>query len=159
MTLDRKRLMLLAAAGSFAMILGAWFFEYVIGLAPCQMCYWQRWPHWAAAGLGLVALALPTRAIAALGALAALTTGGLGVYHVGVEQKWWPGPASCTGLGDSLSGLSGADLLSTDAVPTLVLCDEISWQFLWISMPGWNAIISFAFAAIWIAAATRPNRA
>ena len=39
---------LLAGGYSLAMLLGAWAFQYIGGLAPCEMCIWQRWPHAAA---------------------------------------------------------------------------------------------------------------
>jgi len=148
------RLIALAALGSLALLAGAFAFQYWGGLAPCKMCLWQRWPHAAAITLAGLALALKARSIAWLGAAAALTTAGIGAYHVGVEQKWWAGPSSCSG-GSSLSGLSGSSLLSTDAPTSVVMCDEIAWQLAGISMPGWNALISLALAALWIMAATR----
>ena len=38
------RIVYLAGAYSLAMILGTQFFQHVVGVAPCEMCYWQRWP-------------------------------------------------------------------------------------------------------------------
>ncbi len=154
--MTRNTLIILAFGGSAALLLGAYVFQYVIGLAPCQMCYWQRWPHMAAVAFGLAAvlIGIAPRLWAVLGALAAAATAGLGAYHAGVEQGWWPGPASCTGSG-GLGGLSGQDLLATDG-PVLVLCDQISWQFAGLSMPAWNAVLSAGLLLIWIAAARRP---
>ena len=153
--MTRNYLIIFAFGGSAALLAGAYFFEYIIGLAPCQMCYWQRWPHMAAVAVGVAALAIGVapRLWAVLGASAAAATTGLGLYHAGVEQRWWPGPASCTGTG-GLSGLSGQDLLSTDG-PAVVLCDQISWQFAGLSMPAWNAAISAALVLLWLAAARR----
>ena len=145
--------MVLAGAGSAALLLGAYAFQ-ALGYAPCKMCLWQRWPHFAAAALGIIALLYPARPVAWLGALAALTTAGIGVFHTGVERKWWEGPTSCTGSGPGLSGLSGGDLLSTDA-PRLVMCDQVSWAFAGLSMASWNAILSLGLALVWVWAATR----
>src|SRR6185295_8411682 len=41
--------------GGFSALLltGAFLFQYAGGLAPCEMCIWQRWPHGAAILLGL----------------------------------------------------------------------------------------------------------
>ncbi|NSX55285.1 disulfide bond formation protein B [Parasulfitobacter algicola] len=143
-----RTLVILAASGSMALLMGAWAFQYIGGLAPCQMCYWQRWPHMAAVAFGAAAVAFGTsRLWMALGALAALATALIGVYHAGVEQKWWAGPQSCSGGG--LSGLSGADLLSLDG-PGIVMCDQIAWQMLGISMAGWNALASFGLAGLWV---------
>ncbi len=148
-----RGLVLLAALGSAALLLGAFGFQY-LGYAPCKMCLWQRWPHGAAAAIGgLILLGGPFVLVWA-GAAAAALTSGIGVYHAGVEWHWWEGPTSCSG-GGSLSGLSGADLLSTEAPATIVMCDEIVWQFLGLSMAGWNAVISAGLVLIWLAAASR----
>ena len=101
---------------------------------------------------GLLAAVCPR---AWLGALAAAITGGIGAFHAGVEWGWWPGPASCTGGGLDLGAMGGSDLLSMDAPTGLVLCDEIVWQFLGLSMAGWNFVISLALVVIWVMAARR----
>jgi SAM-dependent methyltransferase len=46
---------------SLALILGALGFQYVGGIPPCEMCHWQRWPHIAAAILGLGGGSFPKR--------------------------------------------------------------------------------------------------
>lgn len=143
------RLTLLAAAGSFALLAGAFLFQ-AIGYAPCKMCLWQRWPHAAAIAIGLVLFFVPHRLLMLLGAIATAITAGIGLFHVGVEQKWWEGPSDCTGGG--LGNLSGADLLSTDTLDRIVMCDEIAWALFGISMPGWNALISLALCGMWLAA-------
>ena len=102
----------------------------------------------------LAALTLGLRALAWLGALAALTSAGIGVFHVGVEQKWWEGLASCTA--GSIQGISTADLLNPSVdVAAVVRCDAIAWQMFGLSMAGWNVVISVALALIWIWAARR----
>lgn len=159
MTADRRRFaILLAAGGSAAVLAAAFAFQYLGGLAPCQLCIWQRWPHAAAVGIGALALivtrGIPGRILPLLGALAALASAGIGVFHVGVEQKWWEGLASCTA--GSISGLSTADLLNPDvAVGAVVRCDAIAWQMFGISMAGWNVILSALLAMIWVAAYRR----
>ncbi|UWQ20251.1 disulfide bond formation protein B [Jannaschia sp. W003] len=148
------RYVALATAGHAGLLGGAFLFQ-LAGFAPCAMCLWQRWPHAAAILLGVAALAgLWPRAMAALAAAAALVTAGIGAFHAGVEQGWWEGPSSCTGGGAGLGGLSGADLLSTDAPVALVMCDEIVWQF-GLTMAGWNAVLSLALAAVWLLAVRR----
>lgn len=154
-----RSLMLLAAAGSLALLLGAFAFQHLGGLAPCRMCLWQRWPHAAAVLVGIIALAVPARPVALLGAAAAATTAGIGVYHTGVERGWWPGPSGCTGSGDGLAGLSGADLLSLDQATPIVLCDEVAWSLFGLSMASWNALASLGLAALWLLAARRLSAA
>lgn len=154
----RVQLMLVAAAGSAALLAGAFAFQYLGGLAPCQLCLWQRWPHAAAVLAGLLALAVGSaagqRILAALGAVAALGSAAIGAFHVGVEQKWWQGLASCTA--GSVQGISGADLLNTDIVlAPVVRCDAIAWALVGVSMAGWNVLISLGLAVIWAIAARR----
>lgn len=152
--MTRKTLIMLAAGGSLALLLGAFAFQHIGGLAPCKLCLWQRWPHAAAIAIGLAALGLGPRPwIAGLGALAALTTAAIGAYHVGVEQRWWEGPQGCTGF--DISNLTADQLMDAINAAPLVRCDEIPWEMLGISMAGWNALASLGFAAIWILAATR----
>lgn len=149
-----RRLTLIATLGSAALLAGAFAFQHIGGMAPCQLCLWQRWPHAAAIVIGAIALATGLRGLAWLGALAALTTAGIGLYHVGVEQFWWEGLASCTA--GSIAGISAADLLNPAVdVAAPVRCDEIAWQMFGISMAGWNAILSLGLAGIWILAALR----
>lgn len=152
--MTRNQLILIAAAGSLALVLGAFAFQYVGGLAPCVLCWYQRYPHMAAVVIGALALAIPGRALPILGALAALTSAAIGVFHVGVEQKWWEGLATCTV--NTMEGLSGADLLNTNiTVGAPAACDKIAWSMLGLSMPAWNAILSLVLVGFWIAAARR----
>ena len=151
MKTQRSLLVLLAACGSAALLAGAFGFQYLGGMAPCELCLWQRWPHGAAVLIGALALIFGGRLWALLGMGAALTTAGIGVFHVGVEQKWWEGLASCTG--NSIAGISTADLLNPDVIVAApVRCDAIAWSLMGVSMAGWNVIASLALALIWWAA-------
>ncbi len=153
--MSRNKYVLLATLGSAALLLGAFGFQYLGGMAPCKLCLWQRWPHGAAIFVGLFVLFGGPRVLVWLGAAAVATTGAIGVYHAGVEWKWWPGPSSCTGGGMDLGALSGNDLLSMDAPSGLVMCDEIVWQLFGLSMAGWNAVICAVLLGLWVAAARR----
>lgn len=145
------KLILLATLGSLGSLLAALYFQYVMGLAPCPLCIWQRWPHLAAVLIGLGLVVLGWRWLTLAGAAACLTTAGIGAWHYGIEQKWWRGPDSCTG--NSLAGVSASDLLNPAAdVGAVVRCDEIAWSLMGISMPGWNVILSLCLAMVWIAA-------
>jgi disulfide bond formation protein DsbB len=136
-----------AMAGSAALLLGALAFQYLGGLAPCPLCIWQRWPHAIAIALGLVLLAWPRRWLAALAGLAVLAGAGIGVYHVGIEQGWWAGPATCTA--PEPGTVDAGELLDRILETPVVLCDEIAWSLLGISIAGWNAILSLGLAWLW----------
>ncbi|MEY1555579.1 disulfide bond formation protein B [Yoonia sp. R2331] len=147
--MTRNTLIFLATAGSVALIAGAFVFQF-LGYLPCQMCHWQRWPHYAAIAIGLIALRVTGPLLPALGALATAITSGLGIFHTGVERGWWEGPSSCTGNDNALTG----DLLSLDG-PQLIMCDQVSWEFLSLSMPSWNALFSALLCILWIMALRR----
>jgi disulfide bond formation protein DsbB len=150
--MSRNVLVIAAAGGSLALLAGAYLFE-ALGYPPCPLCWWQRYPHVAAVAIGVLALAIRGPVLPILGSIAASATVLVGIYHTGVERDWWEGPSSCTGGGD-LGGLSGADLLSTDA-PRVVMCDQVSWELLGLSMASWNALASLALMILWILAARR----
>ncbi|MBO9452756.1 disulfide bond formation protein B [Tropicibacter sp. R16_0] len=147
----RTNLILTAAAGSAAMLLGAWGFQYIGEMAPCKMCYWQRYPHAAAFVIGVLAIFMPGRWLPLLGGFAALATSGIGFYHTGVERGWWEGPSTCTS--GPIGGLTPEQLMEQIMSAPLTRCDEVPWELFTLSMASWNALISLGLAAIWFAAA------
>ena len=156
--MTRPSLIQIATLGSAVLLGGAFAFQFLGGLAPCPLCLLQRWPHAAAVLIGLVALALTRNAglqrlLALLGALAALTTAGLGLYHTGVERAWWQGPDTCTSGG--IGGVSADQLLDQILAAPIVRCDEVAWAMAGLSMASWNMLASLALALIWLAAARR----
>jgi disulfide bond formation protein DsbB len=137
-----------------ATIAGAWFFQFGLGLRPCPLCLEQRYAYYFAIPLAAMVLlgdqagASRKVLLAALAAIALLMlwNAGLGVYHSGVEWKWWEGPQTCGGaLGDL--GTAGGLLEKLQTVD-VVRCDEAPWRFLGLSLAGYNAFISLALAAI-----------
>lgn len=131
---------------SSLLLLGALIFQYVLGYPPCAICHWQRWPHIAAAFLGFVGWGLWQGKyltatwglpLALLVLALVLFSAGLGAYHAGIEYGWWKGPSSCTG---SLFHYTGR----LDLNARIVLCDKAAWQFLGLSLAGYNALFSAA---------------
>ncbi|MEP6786090.1 MAG: disulfide bond formation protein B [Sphingomonadales bacterium] len=121
-----------------ALMAGALGSQYIGGLYPCEMCHWQRWPHYAAIVIALVAFFLkpPMRPVLiALAGLAILTSGAIGAYHAGVEYHWWEGITTCssTAAGSSLEDLMRAPLIR---------CDAAQWTLGGVSLAGFNAIFS-----------------
>ena len=93
-----------------ALLGGAYGSQYIGGLYPCEMCWWQRWPHFAALGFAVLAFALKGggagRYLVVLSAIAIITSGMIGANHAGIEYGWWEGMTKCTspvhGTGDEL---------------------------------------------------------
>jgi disulfide bond formation protein DsbB len=137
---------LLLPAGLLGGALGS---QYLGGLVPCEMCYWQRWPHGAAILLAALAFtgaadSRRSRMLTLLAALAIAVSGAIGVYHAGVELGIFEGLTTCT---STASGASTAELLKEIMKVPLVRCDQVQFSFLGISMAGWNAILSLGGAA------------
>jgi disulfide bond formation protein DsbB len=145
----------LLLAKSLALVLpacllaGAFGFQYIGGLYPCEMCWWQRWAHIVAIAFALLAVLLGARlpdrgrSLVWLAALAILTSGGIAVYHAGVEARIFTGFTQCTAISNATST---ADLLNDIMSSPIVRCDQIQWSLWGISMAGWNAILSIAGA-------------
>jgi len=139
---------LCAALTSAALLLGAFYFQYVALLAPCEMCIWQRWPHGAAILFGGLAAALArTRkelalALAWLAILALALSGFIGIFHAGVEWSLWPGPSDCTGGGY----VPGSEEFTGSL--KIVRCDEAAWRLFGVSLAGYNALISLGAALV-----------
>ena len=137
-----------------ATILGAWFFQYGLGLKPCPLCLEQRYAYYFASPLAVMVIMgdqAGARRRVLLGALIAIALGMLwnaylGVYHSGVEWNWWDGPQECAGALGSLG--TGGGLAQQLETMTVVRCDEAAWRFLGLSLAGYNALISLALAAI-----------
>jgi disulfide bond formation protein DsbB len=150
----RTKAPILAGIGSATLLAGAFAFQHLGGLAPCQLCLWQRWPHAATVLVLILYLVTGWRGLIWLGALAALATAGIGLFHAGVEQGWWEYVSTCTQ--GSISGLSATDLLDPTAdLAAPIRCDKIAWSFAGLSMAAWNAILSFGLAAMWLLGASR----
>jgi disulfide bond formation protein DsbB len=131
-----------------ALLAGAFGSEYLGGLYPCEMCWWQRLAHIAALAFALLSFAPMAdkgRSMVWLAALAILTSGIIGAYHAGVEVGILPGFTQCTAQG---GGGSAKELLERIMDAPMIRCDQVQFSFLGISMAGWNAILSTGFASL-----------
>ena len=131
-----------------ALVGGAWIGQLGFGLVPCEMCHWQRWPHYAAIVLALLAFWVPgrvnRRALVVLAGIAIAISGLIGIYHAGVEYHWWEGHTACTG---SFGG-STADVLAQIMNAPVVRCDAPQWTLFGISLAGFNALFSLGGAIL-----------
>jgi disulfide bond formation protein DsbB len=150
---------LLAAAAVVAVIglltiCGFFYFQYVLGYPPCPLCLEQRDAFY---------VSVPLAALLWLGAnhdasskvmtagfavitLAMLWNTGLSAYHAGVEWKFWPGPADCSGPINNFG--SATNMLKQLENIRIVRCDEAAWRFLGISLAGYDVVISLFLAAV-----------
>jgi disulfide bond formation protein DsbB len=134
-----------------ALLGGAYGSQYIGGLFPCEMCWWQRYPHFAAVAIALSAFSVGNpgyrNALVALAALVIATSGAIAGFHAGVEYGWWEGLTKCT---TSVSG-TGDELLKSIMNAPLIRCDVAPWSLFGISLAGFNFLLSLGGAALILA--------
>ena len=144
-------LILLASIGSLSIV---FYLQYGEGLHPCTLCIWQRWPYAVLILIGSTGLFYihygQTRhdqnhngknltVLLGLLALISLIGAGLALFHVGVEQRWWQGLATCSGnMGASTLEALRAQIM---AAP-ITRCDEVLWSLFGLSLAGYNLLLS-----------------
>lgn len=141
-------------------LIGGALGSQLFGLFPCEMCHWQRWPHYAAITVAAVSFAVPHRPTRMLFILFAAVlialSGGIGVFHAGVEYHWWPGITACST--DVVRG-DPMQMLREQLGKPIIRCDTAQWELFGVSLAGFNAIFSLGGAlAIFALAVRRPRR-
>jgi disulfide bond formation protein DsbB len=149
-TITQRQAFLIIFAITLATILGAWIFEYA-GYLPCELCLKQRWAYYCVIPLSLLLALLSNQSpqLLKIGmiviGLIMLASCIFGIYHAGVEWKFWAGPTECTGnFGGGLP----------DLTKKAVMCDQAAIRIFGISLAGYNALISaalslFAFSKVY----------
>ena len=157
MNRHERRARLLALLLPAALLAGAWGSQLIGGLYPCEMCHWQRWPHYAALIPAALAFMVANRGIArtlvVVAALLIAVSGAIAVAHAGVEYHWWSGFTACTST-TSLAGMDAAARLEAIMRAPVVRCDAAPWTFAGISLAGYNALVSLggAITILWLLA-------
>lgn len=130
----------LALVVPVALVGGAYASQYLGGLFPCEMCWWQRYAHFAAIGFAVAAFVLPAKKLwVALAGLAIATSGLIGGYHAGVEYGWFKGLTECTSM---VKFGGGGDPLAAILNAPIIRCDVVQWKIFGISLAGFNFIFS-----------------
>jgi disulfide bond formation protein DsbB len=133
----------LALIAPLLLLAGAYVSELVFGLYPCEMCWWQRYPHFAAVAFALLAFALPRRRWpVALAGLGILVSGLIGGFHAGVEYQWWEGVTACTASPIA----AGGNPLDAIMAGPIIRCDVAPWTLVGISLAGFNFLFSVGAA-------------
>ncbi len=145
----------LALAVPALLLGGAYVSQYGFDLYPCEMCWWQRWPHFAALVLALGAFVLPPkRALVMLAAIAVLVSGLIGVFHAGVEYGWWEGLTAC-----SVPTATSGDALEAIFDQPIIRCDQPQWTLAGVSLAGFNALFSIGGAVAVFALLLKKDKA
>jgi disulfide bond formation protein DsbB len=138
------------------LLIGAYISQYGFGLYPCEMCWWQRYAHFAALLLGLVAILRPIdeTIVTSIAGGAIAVAGLIGGWHAGIEYNWWEGLTHCS----TMIAAGSADPLEAIMNAPTTRCDEAPWALLGISLAGWNFLFSMAAALAIMLLLTRTRR-
>ena len=135
---------------STAALIAAFAFEYIGGLKPCSLCIYQRIPHGLAITLCLMTLVFKLSPpfvvrIFIILALTSLVGAGIALFHIGVEQQFWPGTQGC---GSNIEATTVEAFRLKLLQQPIVRCDEIAWSLFGVSMAGYNLILSIGLSFI-----------
>jgi disulfide bond formation protein DsbB len=114
-------------------------------------------------GFAVLALALPRFAgvLLSLAGLAALTSGGVGGFHLGVEQGFWPSPLAGCKAATAGGAMSIEDMLKSLAPIPNKPCDAPAFLIsgLPISMAAMNMMYGLGLGALSLGLARQGARA
>ncbi len=145
---DNQLARVIALGVPVALLGGAYVSQYVFGLYPCEMCWWQRYALFVALPFAVLAWIRPgAKLLAALALIGILIGGLIGAYHAGVEYGWWQGLTACT----TVAAGGGGNALDAILEAPVIRCDVAPWDLFGISLAGWNFLISVPLALIGLA--------
>ena len=161
MRVTERAAALIGTGASAAALAAAFASEWGLGLVPCALCLWERWPYRVAIALGLAALVWARGRRAALAAMAIvmLAGAGLGAVHVGVEFGWWPSPLPECAAPNLGTGTAAERLARMPLFPAKP-CDDPTYLIpgVPVSMAAANLLLSLALAVLLLVTAARPRR-
>lgn len=142
---------------------GALASELFLGLEPCRLCIYQRWPFVMTIIIGALGLILRqnnnlAKALTGLGSLIFLMNSMIAFYHTGVEQKWWISQIEGCAV-PSFDESKGNWIDNLMAAPS-VSCDKIPWQdpIIGLSMANYNIALCFGLFTCCMIAMIRIRR-
>ena len=149
---DNARAWQVLAVSALGLELAALYFQYIMDLAPCIMCIYQRVAIWAIFLAGVVGAVAHKNIVARLIAFCLLGTGAIwgliiALEHVEMQTSSTPFLFSC----DIFPNFPTWAPLH-EWIPSLFAatgdCGLISWQFLGFSMPQWMIVVYAIYTTI-----------
>ena len=132
-------------------LLFVFILQYEYGILPCKICIWQRWPHIFNIFIALIIISSSSipNYIIVLGLINMFLAFILALYHYGLEQNLWDNVFSCSGE-IKFNDLSTEEILKNLNNTPIKTCEIEAWNFLNLSLTGWNMILTVFISLIWL---------
>ena len=132
-------------------LLFVFILQYEYGILPCKICIWQRWPHIFNILIALIIISSSSipNYIMVLGLINMFLAFILALYHYGLEQNLWDNVFSCSGE-IKFNDLSTEEILKNLNNTPIKTCEIEAWNFLNLSLTGWNMILTIFISLIWL---------
>ena len=120
--------------------------EFFFDLEPCKMCLNQRYPYYVIIFLIILFYIFKQTKniwLFIFSQIALLYGFFYAVWHVGIEQKILPGPASCSGILSQTNSIQNLKQQITNQA--IVNCSEITWAIFGLSAATLNALLLLFF--------------
>lgn len=122
----------------------AYISQFYFDHQPCVLCLYQRQPFFAIIAISILSLTFfkteKLKKISVIFCLLFLLINcAIAFYHVGVEEKFFAGPTTCSS--ENLDQIQNLEELKSAIMTTKAIrCDQPSFVFLGLSMAAWNFI-------------------
>ena len=127
------------------MLISAFYLEYFHGALPCDLCITQRWFHGSIIAYSLIIIFILNKNLISVklllfgGSILWISSTLAGLYHFGIEMRFWTGPDGCSSNIDF-----SKDILTYLLEKSPIKCDEVMFEIFGLSLAGWNALVSFS---------------
>ena len=132
-------------------LLFVFILQYEYGILPCKICIWQRWPHIFNIFIAVIIISsysIPNY-LMVLGLINMFLAFILALYHYGLEQNLWDNMFSCSGE-IKFNDLSTEEILKNLNNTPIKNCEIEAWNFLNLSLTGWNMILTIFISMTWL---------
>ena len=124
------------------------YIEYILGIKPCKLCYYQRIPFILALILSCIGLKfLNQKIILKIILLIFLSSTFLAFYHFGIENGFIPDLSICEGKKEILIDTKSIIKSFEDKIPS---CKDVDFRLFGLSLANYNLIISFLLSIVTI---------
>jgi len=145
---SKNQILIILGLVNIAILLSAYFIQYVLKIPPCAMCYYQRIPYYLATAVIFLALfkIVNFRTLFSILILLSFISILLSLYHVGIEQGFLNELNSCS---NNIKVDNTANLLKELQKQSVVSCKNISFKIFGLSLAAINSITSVVLMLIY----------